>query len=556
VVLRYHRWQAWTALAWLVGISWLAIEVQKPPPALGVDAPADIFSAGRAQAIVAAIAREPHPMGSTESKRVREVLGHSLKELGLAPQIQVPKDGSLPLRNVLARLGGQGPHGKKALLLCAHYDSVSTGPGAGDNASGVAVVLETLRALIAGPRLDRDVIALFDDGEENGLLGARLFVDEHPWAKEVGVVINFDARGNSGPSFMFETSDHNGWLIYQYAQAVSQPLATSVSTDIYRTMPNTTDLTIFKQAGMAGLNFAFSAGLAYYHTAEDTPENLNPRTLQHQGENALAMAHRLGRLDLDAPRGNDVIYSSILSRFVISYPTRWARPLSLVATLCFVTAISTGLWTRRVCLVDVATGAGLSLLAMCVSLCTLSLLFFSGYVGNIVGVTFRGVGIPWLKFDLPILTGCAIFTAVITLALKRWPAWERSFLALSAGALAWWVALALVTAFWLPGSSYLFAWPALLGALGLGVSIWAGPWSPAATIANLLCATPALVLLPPLVRNLFDALSLEAAAPGMILVVLFLGTTLPLLGPVIAPGSSSRKFPTVARPQLKVMQHP
>ena len=106
-------------------------------------------------------------------------------------------------------------------------------------------------------------------------------------------MINFDARGNSGPSIMFETSEDNGWLIRQYAQAVSQPLATSLSMDVYRTMPNDTDLTVFKEAGMGGLNFAFGAGLAYYHTMEDTPENLDPRTLQHQGENALAAVRRL-----------------------------------------------------------------------------------------------------------------------------------------------------------------------------------------------------------------------------------------------------------------------
>ena len=97
-----------------------------------------------------------------------------------------------------------------------HYDSVANSPGAGDDASGVAVVLETLRALKTGSPLERDIIVLFADGEENGLDGSRLFVDEHPWAKEVGVVLNFDARGNSGPSIMFETSDGNGWLIDQY----------------------------------------------------------------------------------------------------------------------------------------------------------------------------------------------------------------------------------------------------------------------------------------------------------------------------------------------------
>ena len=180
---------------------------------------------------------------------------------------------------MIAWLKGQGLAGKKALMLCAHDDSVTDGPGAGDDASGVAVVLETLRALKAGSVLNRDVIVRFDDGEESGFYGSRLFVDEHPWAKEIGVVLNFDARGNSGPSIMFETSEGNGWLVDQYAQAAPHPLATSLSMDIYKIMPNNTDMTVFKQAGMGGLNFAFSAGIAYYHTREDTPENLDPRTL-------------------------------------------------------------------------------------------------------------------------------------------------------------------------------------------------------------------------------------------------------------------------------------
>ena len=99
------------------------------------------------------------------------------------------------VRNIVARWRGSGPAGKKALLLSAHYDSVARGPGAGDDASGVAAILESLRALKAGPAPERDVIILINDGEEVGLFGADVFADEHPWAKDVGVVLNFDARG-------------------------------------------------------------------------------------------------------------------------------------------------------------------------------------------------------------------------------------------------------------------------------------------------------------------------------------------------------------------------
>jgi Zn-dependent M28 family amino/carboxypeptidase len=258
-------------------------------------------------------------MGSAESARVRETIVRQLEEIGLAAEIQSSKLQKPPApKNVLARIKGQGPSGKKTLMLCAHYDSAHEGPGASDDAAGVAVVIETLRALQAGPPLERDVIALLTDGEEMGLLGARLFVDQHPWAKDVGIVLNFDARGTSGPSIMFETSDGNGWLIRQYAQATAQPLCTSVSMDVYKKMPNNSDMTIFKNAGMGGLNFAFGAGLAYYHTSEDTPENLDQRTLQHHGENALAAARHFGHLDTQK-RGPYRWRSSLPACFSFSY---------------------------------------------------------------------------------------------------------------------------------------------------------------------------------------------------------------------------------------------
>jgi Peptidase family M28 len=340
-------WLGWTVLAIAIAISWFALEAQKPPDAKPADASLAEFSSGRAMAHVVAIAQAPHPTGSAEAKRVRKVLVTNLAKLGLAAEIQIPRDKRLEIRNVLARRKGQGSAGKKALLLCAHYDSVASGPGAGDDASGVAVVLESMRALAVGPPLDRDVIVLIDDGEEGGLSGANLFVDEHPWAREVGVVLNFDARGVSGPSFMFETSDKNDWLIRQFALASPRPVATSMSMDVYRIMPNSTNLTVFKRAGMAGLNFAFAGGSAYYHTSGDTPANLDPRSLQHQGDNALALARHLGALDLDLPSSEDVIYASLLGRTVLSYPQNWSMPIAVAVAVTFLVVAGVGLWSGR-----------------------------------------------------------------------------------------------------------------------------------------------------------------------------------------------------------------
>ncbi len=57
--------------------------------------------------------------------------------------------------------------------------------------------------------LAHDVIVLFSDGEESGLAGAAAFVREHPWARDVAFILNFEGRGTRGLSMMFETGAGN-----------------------------------------------------------------------------------------------------------------------------------------------------------------------------------------------------------------------------------------------------------------------------------------------------------------------------------------------------------
>src|SRR5262249_36095921 len=135
----------------------------------------------------------------------------------------------------------------------------------------------------------------------------------------------------------------------------------------------------------------------------------------------------------------------------------------------FLAVVSIGLQTGRLVLGDIAAGASVLFIAMCVALLALAILFVLGFVWDVLSLLCYGIRVPWLKFDVLILTGCAILTAVITLVLKRWSAGVRCLLDLSLGALSWWLALTLVTAWYFPGSSYLFVWPTLFGVLGLGL---------------------------------------------------------------------------------------
>src|SRR5437764_5917540 len=264
-----------TLVTWcgLVLVAFLSVWLQNPPAPVPATAAATEFSAERALQHVEAIARAPRPIGSATHAAARDYIFQQLRAFGLEAEIQkttainpnpTPLFLSGTVENVLARKRGGGDG--HAVLLVAHYDSVPTGPGANDDGVGVATLLETARALTASARLQNDIVFLFTDAEETGLLGARAFMAEHRWAKKVEVALNFEGRGNGGPVIMFETSPQNGGLVGALAKASGYPLANSLSDEIYKRLPNTTALTVLKTA-VTGLIFAYIHRLTHNHAA-------------------------------------------------------------------------------------------------------------------------------------------------------------------------------------------------------------------------------------------------------------------------------------------------
>ncbi len=412
-------------------------------------------------------------------------------------------------------------------MLSAHYDSRISGPGAADDASGVAAILESLRALKAGPPPERDVIALLTDGEEAGLLGADVFAAEHPWAKDVGVAMNFDARGNSGPSYMFETSEGNGWLIEQLAQALPHPMATSLTGAVYRIMPNDTDFTIYKKHGMPGLNFAFIDGLYSYHSPEDTPANLDVRALQHQGENLLEMARHLVRLDLDDVRRDDVVYLSVLQRFVAIYPMRWVIPLMGIAVLAYLVVIALGLARGRVRIVEIVIGFGAFLLSLVAAILAADLFWF------VVRDILLNLGVPFIGLEFPLLPIFSMVAVLVAGAVFVRASRRGSWEGLGLGILGWWLAVTVATSLWLPGASYAFLWP-LLGILaGQAVAFLVSRCGTVALLASWLGAVPLLILYAMILPGLFIGLNLRLTGLLMIPVVLVAGALAPLAAQVV-----------------------
>ena len=224
----------------LTALAIAALATRTPDPVYA-DAPPRQFSAARAMIDVQAIAVRPHPQGSADAARVQAYLIGRMTTLGLAPQAHAFESAKGPGRNLLGLLPGRD-RAAPAVLLMAHSDSVPSGHGAADDAGGVAAVLEAVRALKADTR-QRDVMVLFTDGEETGLQGARAFFASDPARAHVGLVINLEARGNRGRAVMFETQPNAGPLIAALTQAKALTGASSLMPDLYRRLPNDTDLT-------------------------------------------------------------------------------------------------------------------------------------------------------------------------------------------------------------------------------------------------------------------------------------------------------------------------
>jgi hypothetical protein len=447
-----------TLAALVVGIWLLSSYGQSRPVALGLDARATQFSAARADAVLGRVLGQqaPHPAGSAQAEAVRARILKELAAMGVQARTQTgmscygePRWSDLPCGTVTNIVASVSPGTGQAILLMAHADSVAAGPGAADDGSGVAILLETIRALKArGLQGGHPIIALFTDGEEAGMLGAAAAVRDASARARIGAVINVEARGNQGPSYLFQTSAGNRKLIDLYAGSVAQYATSSLYSEIYKYLPNDTDLTPMLAAGLPGYNFAFIGNVAHYHTPLDRRENIDPRSLQQQGDAALALTVSLARADLSALKTHDAIYLDVLGRWLPRLAVRWALPLSVAA---FVLIVLSGLLTPR----------GRRALPRPFLAGLMPALLLAGCIG--MGFALHGLaawisGHPDPSFAYPVWLRLALGFGALAVALP---------VARLAGGVACWLwfsGLAILCAVWAPGLVPYFLFPSLVAA--------------------------------------------------------------------------------------------
>jgi hypothetical protein len=536
------------AVAVLAAIFLLSIWGLRPPAPKPASAPAAEFSARRAQAILGRLVGNgiPHPIGSAANDGVRARVLAELEQLGYQPEVQTgfacDAYGSCgAAKNVVARL--EGLESGSAVLLAAHYDSVPAGPGASDDGAGTAAVLEIARALKSLPQPRHSIILLIDDGEEAGLLGARVFVDQHRWAREVRAAVNVDTRGTSGPSLLFETGSANEWIVRLYAKIATHPATSSVFYSIYKQIPNDTDFTVFKAAGNQGANFAYIGDVVQYHTPLDNFENASPASLQHDGDNVFPLLLALANADVSNPPQEEAVFFDVFEHWTVSWPASWTLTMAIAAAIVLLLEIGWMMFKKRLTASTYLWGL----------LGWLIIVTVSGALGWVLHKVLSQVGaipVNWVAHPLPLqIAFWSLGLAVVSslgLAFGRWTgpigAW--------AGVWTWWALFAVVVAWQTPGMSYLFLVPASVAAIG-GVHFalrGSGASGSVAWTAILPTAAAAIVSFGVLLM-LYDGLGSDALESIAVLAALVLTP----LAPLCANSQNVRGLARVALPGVAIM---
>jgi hypothetical protein len=514
------------ACAWAV-TALVGIVVYSPPAPRPADIPSNEFSAERARVILKDLvgAGLPHPFFERQNAIVRQRILDYFHEFGYETEVQFDRQSLVRqaknIKNIIARRPGS--EGRGSVMLVGHYDSVPYGPGACDDGVAVAAILEIARMMREQPETRNEVFFLLTDGEEAGLFGARSFVGAYPRAAEVKVAINLVARGTSGPSLMFQTSDNDSWLIPLFARHVTRPVTSSLFAEVYKALPINTDFTIFKQAGIDGYNFAFIRDAQNYHTARDTYENADPGSLQHQGDNAWQLLRAVADFDLDKRTGGRVIYTDLMGQTVVWWPASINR--ALAAGIVGLTILAGAIARRRGLFPGIHWRIFQSIplvlvLTLVASVPCDRVAGFEGLQGELW--VEQGVQLLLLYWAVALFAALLLFRFTLLGRVGPWSAWLGVWL--------WWNVVGLVVAFYLPGASYLFILPGAVAAVsGLLAALLPARRAPSG-LAVACCLGPiaAGVLWLPMQVLLYDSVGFMRPAVYALCAGLLVMTALPL----------------------------
>ena len=349
-----------------------------PSPAPTTADPTE-FSAEHAMTSINRLADEPHSVLRREAHdRARDDVIGMFTDLGYTPTVHSdpmfdlsdPADKRIfdglsaeqqatlkdaPTDTIVVDVPGKS---ERTMALMAHYDSATvegtendeqsyssgTSHGAADDGYGVAAIIETLRAIKAeGRQPENSLKIVITDGEEIGLVGARNEMRHHRADYEnVDLVLNLEARGTSGPAFMFETSPNNSAVAGYFLSHVKQPVSSSLLPSLYARMPNGTDMNVLIPEGFTVLNIAAIGEAEHYHHATDAPRYVDHSTLQHYGNQVLGLT-RAWAFDGQAPTltaDGDLHFFQLWRGMTVRYPATVGTGVGCLAIIAAIGAVA------------------------------------------------------------------------------------------------------------------------------------------------------------------------------------------------------------------------
>ncbi len=241
------------------------------------------------------------------------------------------------------------PSTRNAVLVNAHYDSVSTGFGSTDDGVGVICVLQLLKYFTtSGNKPKHGLVLLLNNGEEDFLNGANVF-SQHPMSKIVRTFLNLEGAGAGGRAALFRSTDEA--VTKAYARS-KYPFGSSVSADGFNRglVRSQTDYVVFNgKLGYRGLDVAFIGPRARYHTDQDDSRHTGKKSLWHMLSAAVATSEALTSASLksdsdsDNQQGSRALWFDVLGQtfailkthtfFALSISLLVAGPILLLLTV-------------------------------------------------------------------------------------------------------------------------------------------------------------------------------------------------------------------------------
>lgn len=236
--------------------------------------------------------------GTEEAIRVAEFIKESMRLAGLVPgsddYLQIWDDGKKTYANAVGKINGNS---EGCIILGAHYDHLGTDergniyPGADDNASGIAILLELAR-MMAEKNINKDLIFIAFTGEELGRLGSRYYV-EHAQLNKCIAMINLDTVGRLEGKRLLIIGAHSAkeWpMVLKEASLIS-----GLEFELVKEELNSSDQKSFEEAGIPAIQL-FSGPHEDYHRMTDTMDKIDIEGMIKIGQFTKELIQRLERL--------------------------------------------------------------------------------------------------------------------------------------------------------------------------------------------------------------------------------------------------------------------